>query len=75
MQRVGRDSDDTFAPVSRYPTLRFLIAHCNAMSIDITHLDVKTAFLNEDLEEDVWIAEPPSVEGIPGYAYKIHKAL
>jgi hypothetical protein len=45
------------------------------MSIIISHLDVKTGFLNADLEEDVWIAEPPGVEGIPGYAYRLHKAL
>jgi hypothetical protein len=62
MQQVGRDCGETYAPVSRYSTLRFLIAHCNAMHIEITHLDVKTAFLNADLEEEVWIADPPGVE-------------
>jgi hypothetical protein len=75
MQQVGRDCGEIYAAVSRYATLSFLIAHCNAMDIDITHLDVKTAFLNADLEEEVWIADPPGVVGIPGYAYKVHKAL
>jgi hypothetical protein len=74
MQVVDRDCGETYAAVSRYPTLRFLIAHCNAMGIDITHLDVKTAFLHADLEEEVWIADPPGVVGIPGHAYKLHKA-
>jgi hypothetical protein len=45
------------------------------LKVAITHLDVKTAFLNADLEEEVWISEPPGVVGIPGYAYKLHKAL
>jgi hypothetical protein len=75
MQVVGRYCGETYAAVSRYATLRFLIAHCNAMKIDITHLDVKTAFLNADLEEEVWIADPPGVVGILGHAYKLHKAL
>jgi hypothetical protein len=75
MQRVGIDCGDTYKPVSRYSTLRFLIAHCTAMKVAITHLDVKTAFLNADLEEEVWLSEPPGVVGIPGYAYKLHKAL
>jgi hypothetical protein len=41
MQQVGRYCGETYAPVSRYSTLKFLIAHCNAIHIDITHLDVK----------------------------------
>jgi hypothetical protein len=75
MQQVGRDCGETYAPVSGYSTHRFLIAHCNAMHIDITHLDVTPAFMNADLEEEVWISDPPGVEGTPGYAYKLHKAL
>jgi hypothetical protein len=45
------------------------------MQIEITHLDVKSAFLNADLEEEVWILDPLGVEGIPGHAYKLHNAL
>jgi hypothetical protein len=74
MQQVGRDCGETYAAVSRYATLRFLIAHCSAINIDITHLDVKTAFLNADLEEEVWIDDPPGVVVTPGHAYKLHKA-
>jgi hypothetical protein len=74
MKRVEIDCGDTYSTVSRYLTPRFLIAHCTAMKVAITHLDVKTAFLNADLEEAVWISEPPGVVGIPGHAYKLHKA-
>jgi hypothetical protein len=74
IQRVRIDSGNTYAPVSRYSALRFLIAHCTVMKVAITHLDVKRAFLNADLEEEVWIPEPPGVVGIPGYAYRLHKA-
>jgi hypothetical protein len=61
--------------VSRYSTLRFLIAYFTAMKVAIIHLDVKTAFLDADLEEEVWISEPLGVVGIPGHAYTLHKAL
>jgi hypothetical protein len=44
MQRNGVDVDETYAPVSKYTSLRFLVAHCCAEKIDITHLDIKTAF-------------------------------
>jgi hypothetical protein len=75
MQRVGIDCGDTYAPVSKYSTLRFLIAHCTPMKVDVTHPDVTTAYLNADLEEELWISEPPGVVGIPGHTYKLHKEL
>jgi hypothetical protein len=75
MQRIGIDCGDTYAPVSKYSTLRFLIAHCTAMKVSITHLDVTTAFLNADLEEEVWVSEPPGMVATPGFAFKLHKAL
>jgi hypothetical protein len=58
MQGNGIDVDETFAPVSKYTSLRFLIAHCCAENIDITHLDIKTAFLNVPLEEMCGVTPP-----------------
>ena len=75
MQRIGIDCGDTYAPVSKYSTLRFLIAHCLAIKVSITHLDVTTAFLNADLEEEVWVSEPQGMVATPGFAFKLHKAL
>jgi hypothetical protein len=75
MQRIGIDYGDTYAPVSKYPTLRFLIAHCLAIKVTITHLDVTTAFLNADLEEEVWVSEPQGMVATPGKAFKLHKVL
>jgi hypothetical protein len=75
MPRIGIDCGDTYAPVSEYPTLRFFIAHCLAIKVIITHLDVTTAFLNADLEEDVWVSDPQGMVATPGKAFKLHKAL
>jgi hypothetical protein len=58
MQRDGIDVDETYAPVSKYASLRYLVSHCCAEKIDITHLDLKTAFLNAPLDEIVW-CDPP----------------
>jgi hypothetical protein len=75
MEIIGLDCGDTYAPVSKYPTLRFLIAHCLAIKVTITHLDVTTAFLNADLDEEVWVSEPQGMVATPGNAFKLHKEL
>lgn len=46
-----------------------MVTFCN---LDLGQLDVKTTFLHGDLEEDIWIAQPPSFEeGGPGTACKL----
>jgi hypothetical protein len=75
MQRIGIDCGDTYAPMFKYSTPRFLIAHCLAIKVTITHLDVTTAFLNADIEEEVWVLEPQGMVGTPGFAFKLHKEL
>jgi hypothetical protein len=70
MQRNGVDVDETFAPVSKYASLRFLVAHCCAEKIDI-----KTVFLNAPLEEIVWCDPPLGVTVPPGHKLRLNKAL
>ena len=45
-QRLGIDFDETFSPVIRHSTLRLLMVLSDKLSLNIIHLDVKTAFLN-----------------------------
>jgi hypothetical protein len=74
MQRDGIDVDETFAPVSKYASLRYLVSHCCAEKIYITHLDIKIAFLNAPLDEIVW-CDPPPGSTIPlGHKF-LNKAL
>jgi hypothetical protein len=75
MQRNGVDVDETYAPVSRYAYLRFLVAHYCAEKIDITDLDINTAFLNAPLEEIVWCDPPLGVTVPPGHKLCLNKAL
>lgn len=57
-QKPGVDYDETFSPVVRHSTLRLLMALSVELDLNITHLDVKTAFLNGILQEDIFLQQP-----------------
>jgi len=57
-QKQGIDYDETFSPVVRYTTLRFLFALSVNLNLKVRHLDVTTAFLNGFLEENVYMRQP-----------------
>ena len=57
-QRPGIDYEKTFSPVVRHSTLKQLFALSIQLNLDITHLDVKTAFLNGYLKEDIYMVQP-----------------
>ena len=75
-QREGIDYEEVFAPVSKYSTLRAVLAVAASADLDLHHLDIKTAFLNGELEEEVWTMQPPGYEeGSGSLACRLHKAL
>ena len=62
-QRPGIDYDEVYAPVSKYGTLRALAAKCAAEDLEVQLLDVSTAFLNGELEEDdLYMTQPPGYD-------------
>ncbi len=76
MQREGIDFDDVFAPVSRHATLRAFLAMVAAENLELHQLDVKTAFINGDLEEEIFVQESPGFEeGGPDIVARLHNAL
>lgn len=76
MQREGIDFNEVFAPVSKHTTLRTLLSMVAAEDLELFHLDVKTAFLNGDLEETIYMQQPPGYEeGGAAVACKLRKAL
>ena len=65
-----------FTPVTRLDTLRLLTAMAVQKDWEFRHLDVKTAYLHGDLEEEVYMAVPQGLEDVPeGYILKLKKAL
>ncbi|GJR75779.1 zinc finger, CCHC-type containing protein [Tanacetum coccineum] len=69
-QKEGIDYFDTYALVARISIIRLLIALASTYNLVIHQMDVKTTFLNGDLEEEVYMKQP---EGfiMPGYKHKV----
>ena len=57
-QKAGIDFEDTFAPVAKLNTIRVLVALATTHKWKIHQLDVKSAFLNGDLKEEVSLVQP-----------------
>ena len=57
-QREGLDYFDTYSPVTRITSIRMLIAIAAVYKLEIHQMDVKTAFLNGDLEEEIYLEQP-----------------
>ncbi|XP_073351834.1 uncharacterized protein [Aegilops tauschii subsp. strangulata] len=58
VQQQGIDFEEVFAPVARMESVRLLIALAAQESWSLHHMDVKSAFLNGDLEEEVYVQQP-----------------
>ncbi|GJW83948.1 retrovirus-related pol polyprotein from transposon TNT 1-94 [Tanacetum coccineum] len=57
----GIDFEESFAPVARLEAVRIFVAHAAHKSFPIYQMDVKTAFLNGSLKEEVYVAQPGRV--------------
>ena len=75
-QRQGVDFDEVFAPVARIETVRVLLALAAQGGLEVHHMDVKSAFLNGDLTETVFVQQPPGfIIGKGDKVLKSRKAL
>jgi hypothetical protein len=76
-QVEGVDYDETFASVARYTSIRAMISIVVEMGWKIHHMDVKTAFLNGLIEEEVYIEQPLGFEvhGRESHVCTLKKAL
>jgi len=73
-QKQGEDYFDTYSPVARMPTIRALVALAAAYGYEIHQMDVKTAFLNGELEEEIYMQQPDGFV-IPGQERKVCKLV
>ncbi|KAI5337779.1 hypothetical protein L3X38_017050 [Prunus dulcis] len=76
-QKPGIDFNETFAPVARLDTIRTLIALAAQKGWKLWQLDVKSAFLNGVLEEEVYVDQPEGfvIKGAEDKVYRLRKAL
>ncbi|GJX03417.1 retrotransposon protein, putative, ty1-copia subclass [Tanacetum coccineum] len=57
-QREGLDYFDTYSPVTRITSIRMVLVIAALRNLKVHQMDVKTAFLNEDLEEEIYMNQP-----------------
>lgn len=76
-QVAGVDFLETFAPVAKFTTIRCILALGAAMDLEIHQMDVKTAFLNGELEEDIYMDQPQGFgqDGLEHLVCKLKKSL
>ena len=61
-QEEGIDYEETFAPVARLKAIRMLWANASIMNFKLYQMDVKSAFLNGLIQEEVYVEQPPGFE-------------
>ncbi|GJW44005.1 retrovirus-related pol polyprotein from transposon TNT 1-94 [Tanacetum coccineum] len=76
-QQEGIDYDENYAPVARLESIRILLAYACALDFKLFQMDVKSAFLNGFINEEVYVAQPPGFIDFekPDHVYKLKKAL
>eukprot|EP00253_Pinus_taeda_P003155 PITA_03155 len=76
-QKEGIDFEETFAPVARLEAIRMFLALSSFQNFKVFQMDVKSAFLNGDLEEEVYIEQPDGfiLENDPNLVCRLKKAL
>ncbi|GJZ19325.1 retrovirus-related pol polyprotein from transposon TNT 1-94, partial [Tanacetum coccineum] len=76
-QQEGIDYDETYAPVARLESIRILLAYACALDFKLFQMDVKSAFLNGFINEEVYVAQPLGFINFekPDHVYKLKKAL
>ena len=71
-QKEGIDYEETFSPVVRFASIRLLLAIVAHMDLELYQMDVKTAFLNGELNEEIYMDQPTGFE-VKGQEHKVCK--
>ena len=71
----GLDFNESYSPVARLSTLRCLLAIAAIEDMKIHQLDVNTAYMNADLNEDISMSPPPGMILPSGHALKLKKSI
>jgi len=71
-QKKESDLCDNYSPVTKIATIRTLVALAAIHNLGVHQMDVKIAFLNGDLEEEIYMTQPEGCE-VPGQENKVCK--
>nr|GFC64802.1 retrovirus-related Pol polyprotein from transposon TNT 1-94 [Tanacetum cinerariifolium] len=75
-QEEGIDFEESFAPVARLEAIRIFLAYATHKNMVVYQMDVKTAFLNGNLREEVSVSQPDGLDqDNPNHMYKLRKDL
>lgn len=82
-QQEGIDYEETFSPVIKHTSLRLLLAIAGKHKMHVHQMDVKTAFLNGVLKEELYMKQPPGYKAVPmnakdktsEYVLKLNKSI
>ena len=76
-QEEGIDFGETYTPIARLEAVRLLLAYTCMKGFRLHQMDVKSAFLNGYIDEEVYVSQPPGFEdhNNPDHVFKLKKAL
>ena len=76
-QEEGIDFDETFATIARFESIRMILAFASFMDFKLYQMDVKSAFLNSFINDEVYVEQPPGFknENFPNHVFKLKRAL
>jgi hypothetical protein len=76
-QKAGNNYEETFAPIAHLEAIRILLDFSVDKGFKLYQMDVKSAFWNGVLEEEVFVRQPPGFESekYPHRVYKLRKAF
>lgn len=76
-QKYSIDYNETFSPVTKFESVRTLLATAAQRDLHVHHMDVSTAFLNGDLSEDVYMMQPQGFveKGKENLVCKLNKSI
>ena len=76
-QKKGIDFEEIFSPVVKMSSIRVVLGLAARLNLEVEQLDVKTAFLHGDLEEEIYMEQPEGfkVKGKENLVCKLRKSL
>jgi Reverse transcriptase (RNA-dependent DNA polymerase)/Retrotransposon gag protein/Integrase core domain/Chromo (CHRromatin Organisation MOdifier) domain/GAG-pre-integrase domain len=75
-QRYGIDYEETYAPVAKSTSIRVVLSIGAVLNLEIHQMDVKTAFLNGDLDEEIYMTIPQGIKvSSPELVCKLNRTL